>query len=482
MLIVDDFTRPAGLSSRRTSKRNINNKSVDAYVSKRRYGNNYIDSDDEEELDELVPELNMYSPITKRNIIAVAKKETVKKLTPWQTYTSLIKGFIGTLILYIPNTMMIGGWLFNTIFFVPCTILTVLCSQQTLMARDALNAQSFSEIGFKLWGKPGRYLCDFVICASQIGIVMSYVYFIIQNCKVVVCQSTGVVVDKWWWCLMCIIIFTLLAWVRKQELFAKTHTFGVLMLIITVCVIMGYGGKEVKVSGWQLENYPMITWSFTDAIGFSITAFEGVPLIIPVYDITDNKELYPKIVTYVVLTCAVLFAVFGFFCVAAFDRDSLSSPLITDALPPDHKPNVIIWAIKILFILNLITSQPLQLTPIHQLIENYIYAGWPKTKKRQWSKNFTRFLMVCFVCVFTTILDSSINKFLAVNGAISATPVATLLPAVFHLKTSATTRAWVIVDWVIIIVSALIVVLCGFNSIKNWNDDTAPPDLCKYHY
>lgn len=75
---------------------------MDAYVYSRMFGNVNIDSDEEDDLNELLPELNMYSPNTKRNILAAARTETIKKLTPMQTYTSLIKGFIGTLILYLP--------------------------------------------------------------------------------------------------------------------------------------------------------------------------------------------------------------------------------------------------------------------------------------------------------------------------------------------------------------------------------------------
>lgn len=89
--------------STKTSKKSIRNqKDTGNYVYANKFGNHEIDTDEEEELDELVPDLKLLSPTTKRHIIGIAKKEAIKKLTPMQTYLSLIKGFIGTLILYLP--------------------------------------------------------------------------------------------------------------------------------------------------------------------------------------------------------------------------------------------------------------------------------------------------------------------------------------------------------------------------------------------
>jgi hypothetical protein len=52
--------------------------------------------------------------------------------------------------------------------------------------------------------------------------------------------------------------------------------------------------------------------------------------------------------------------------------------LITENLPDNGFINVV----KVLFCLNLVFSYPLQLYPVHVIIENILYAGWPKTKKR----------------------------------------------------------------------------------------------------
>ena len=52
--------------------------------------------------------------------------------------------------------------------------------------------------------------------------------------------------------------------------------------------------------------------------------------------------------------------------------------LITDDLPRTW----VGYGVKILFSLNLFFSYPLVLYPAIIVIENIIYDGWPKTKKR----------------------------------------------------------------------------------------------------
>ena len=110
---------------------------------------------------------------------------------------------------------------------------------------------------------------------------------------------------------------------------------------------------------------------FSDAFGFSIYAFEGTGLVLPIQEITRDRENYPKIVKYVFITVALMYISFGTVCVLAYGTD-LNTPLITDQIPQTPMS----WTIKILFCINLLVSQVLMLHPVHQTIESALYAGW----------------------------------------------------------------------------------------------------------
>jgi proton-coupled amino acid transporter len=126
------------------------------------------------------------------------------------------------------------------------------------------------------------------------------------------------------------------------------------------------------------------------------------------------------------------------------------------------------WIVKILIIIMLITSYPLQMFPVHNIIENILYVGWPKSKKRQWCKNFTRTLMVLATCLFTKMLGERVDKFMSILGALSCTPVAFSLPAIFHYKACAKTTKDKVIDLTIFGISMIILVFCTTTSLIDW--------------
>ena len=123
-----------------------------------------------------------------------------------------------------------------------------------------------------------------------------------------------------------------------------------------------------------------------------------------------------------------------------------------------------------LFSLNLFFSFPLVLYPAHIVIETILYAGWPKTKKRQWSKNFTRTLLVGVAVIITISIGTKLNKFLSIAGALTCSPIAFTFPALFHLYSCADTPKQKAIDIAIVVISLVILVFSTFLGIYHWSD------------
>lgn len=83
---------------------------------------------------------------------------------------------------------------------------------------------------------------------------------------------------------------------------------------------------------------------------------------------------------------------------------------------------------------NLLFSFPLIIYPTIMINENYLFSGWEKTPKRQWAKNINRAFVVAIVVGLTIALEQKVDKFLAILGALACTPVAFLLPSIFHYQ------------------------------------------------
>lgn len=132
-------------------------------------------------------------------------------------------------------------------------------------------------------------------------------------------------------------------------------------------------------NNWEHSNVKAFNGKlFADAIGFSVYSFEGIGIIIPVKDITANKENYFSVLTAVLVFITACYIFFGLYTAFAWNLDG-ESPLITDYLP---KNNAWVWVINLLFCINLFISYTLMIWPANMVIESYLYAGWPKSKKR----------------------------------------------------------------------------------------------------
>lgn len=160
---------------------------------------------------------------------------------------------------------------------------TMHCASLLLETRKKLEADSFAEIGEKLFGRLGRALVDICLIASQTGFCCAYVFFIKRNYAKILESQFDWDVDENVIAILCFIGFTLLAFVRKIEVFAKFHLFADIMIVLTITVIVIYGSIELAKTGNKVSQVPFInSETYTDAIGFSVYCFEGIGVILPV--------------------------------------------------------------------------------------------------------------------------------------------------------------------------------------------------------
>ena len=85
-------------------------------------------------------------------------------------------------------------------------------------------------------------------------------------------------------------------------------------------------------------------------------------------------------------------------------------------------------------------------------------------------KNMTRTIIVIASVALALILWDNLTKFLSVTGALTCTPIAFILPALFHYKACAETKAQRIIDMTIVVGMTIIGVFCTVLAFVTWND------------
>jgi hypothetical protein len=158
------------LSKEGSAKKKKNTTS--SFVAASKYGETRQESDEEDD-----GRLAGLTPNTKRRIVHEIEVEGTGKLGAFATAFTLFKGFVATGILYMPKNFVNGGWLFSPFILFVCMLLTLYCIKLLLDVRAKLGG-SFSEIGFKSYGRCGKMMVDITLFGSQTGFTCAYVYFI----------------------------------------------------------------------------------------------------------------------------------------------------------------------------------------------------------------------------------------------------------------------------------------------------------------
>lgn len=154
---------------------------AEAYAIRHAYGNQPDDTDEDEELDENMKlKLSEATPITRRSLRSQIEEERVGKIGPAGTFFTLLKGFVAAGVLFLPKGFVTGGWLFSSIALIASCLLTIVCALKLVAIRKKYKI-SYSDIGFKAYGLPGKIAVDFFLAFTQTIFVCAYVTFIVTS-------------------------------------------------------------------------------------------------------------------------------------------------------------------------------------------------------------------------------------------------------------------------------------------------------------
>jgi len=112
--------------------------------------------------------------------------------------------------------------------------------------RKKTGGRSFTEIGEICYGTPGKTAVNVSLGLCQLGYPIAFLFFIIQNFYDLIQYVDSSVHEektKNWVAFFWFLIFVGICWVRKLTIFAKTHVFADVMIMLMLMVVVWYGLK-----------------------------------------------------------------------------------------------------------------------------------------------------------------------------------------------------------------------------------------------
>jgi len=417
--------------------------------------------------------------LTKKKIQDSAHEDEakqIKKLGPIATCFTIMKGFVGTGVLYIPKDFKNGGYIFAPITLIVSMFVTLYCAGLLIKTHDKVGG-SFPEMGEKAYGRPGKIFVEVCLVASQFSFCIAYVYFIASQIGaaggVIPCITGdnsqcdgGTIINRWIWLPICMVIYVPLVMVRRIEVFAATHFFGDCMIIITIIILFIYAGANINKNGIQMEGIAPAGPFLGTAIGFSVYTYEGIGVIIPIKEVTACEKDYYKLLCITVSLIATVYVIFGEVTLLAWgSTPNFDLPLITSSLPDT---SVVTYIVKILFSFNMVCTYPLMIHPANLVVESWFFGSWEKSRKRQMCKNFSRTIIVGLSCVIALGVFNTLDLFLGLTGALTCIPVAFMIPTACHYKLVAipnNDKKAKIIDLTILALSVITLIYCTYSSI-----------------
>lgn len=198
-----------------------------------------------------------------------------------KAFFMLVKAFVGTGVLFLPQAFSNGGLVFSLIAMAFIGYLTKHCMILLVETSRAFGNKSFGDLGQIIYGDWCKTLVLGSIAVSQMGFSCAYFIFVGQNLRdlLMIVSDCRYILPDWVFIVVQLALYIPLAWVRKIK------NFGITSLIADVFILAGLGyifvydlyligQKGVESVPWMnSEKFPLF-------IGTAMFAFEGIWYVI----------------------------------------------------------------------------------------------------------------------------------------------------------------------------------------------------------
>lgn len=164
----------------------------------------------------------------------------VTKLTPFETYIAVIKGYCATLILFIPHSFVNGGWAMTSFAFLFSVTISAICVLKLVDSALQTKIYSYSGLVEHVLGRKAKLLSEFMIALSQYSFSVTQFLFMVESLKTSLYALFGLEVSKLKLSISVLSVVIPLATVRDIGKLSPMFMIGTFVLLGTVIVVSAY--------------------------------------------------------------------------------------------------------------------------------------------------------------------------------------------------------------------------------------------------
>ncbi|RLN52100.1 hypothetical protein BBJ29_001624 [Phytophthora kernoviae] len=390
-------------------------------------------------------------------------KDSDKTTTLWHALLTLLKSFVGTGILFLPDGFRSGGILFSPLCLTFVAALTLYAMLRLLQCRELVGG-TYGHVGFKAYGSWGRRMVQMSIIMMQAGFCCTYVIFVAQNFAEVL-AFWGYGVETSTLILLQIAVYIPLSWIRYISYFSISNLIADVFILYGLAFILGNSfwllaknGPAKDVELFNQQDYPVF-------IGTSIFTFEGIGLVLPTQSSLNSarQARFPRLLSWTVVGLLFFYSFFAGINYITFGGEI--APMVTSSLPRNGWTS----SVQLGYALAQLLSYPLFLFPAVKILEEML--GFPvRASGKKVTKNFFRALTVLATVCIAYFGQGRLDLFVSIVGAFCCVPLSLVYPPLFHLKLNPNT-SWLdkIVDSFVVFVGLITFFYVTYSNLQSWS-------------
>jgi len=400
-------------------------------------------------------------------------------------FATLLKCFIGSGVLFLPRAFSNGGWGFSSAMMLVMAAITGTCILRLVECRQAVKG-SYGYLGQRAAGAWGRRAVDVSVVLSQAGFCCVYIIFIARNVLQLVNTGRCRLDGSWLWLIILLewFLFTPLTFVRRIASFGATNLLADALIVGSVVAVFAWcaAGFVAAPAGATLSVELFNGKSFSLMLGTAIYAFEGVGMVVPVYDSLSERaqRRFPYTMSATVAFVALLYTSFGL--VPYLYIVGLTGRPMDDAVTLNLPRVWWSYLIQAGYCVALTFSYPLMMHPAMAIMERgvapYIFqpaSAAPSGLSRYARGNVFRGFVVGVTLLVAIVGATELDNFVSLIGCFCCTPLAFIYPAWFHNQLVKPKGATRVVNWLIIVFGVGVFFFSTYEAIAGWSVTVIDP-------
>lgn len=400
------------------------------------------------------------------------RPQSAKLSSDFATVLVILKSFVGGTMVVMPATFLNTGLLNANLIFTGMGLSELWCMVKLIEAHRATGL-GFSTLAEKAMGRFGSAIVEVSLVVSQIGFVASEMIYVAKNGGPALRQSLQWEPGMSWEValLWLQLLFAIpMTWCRDLTSFTSLNCFGNLLVLFAIVALSAT--TIVGLSRHGMADSLPLTCPPQQALvfmGFSVYAFEGINMVIPMYTAHKNKDSFTCVLTGCIVFTIILFCVFA--SANAVLYGSNLKPILTMNLP--HDSMLGFWLMPTYSLASMVLV-PLMAFPIYEILEGrmrHIRVGrGGKLLSSESGVNIFRALLMVGCTVVAQCGGSNLDTFLALVGAWGCIPLAYVYPALIHNCTVAKTWGSKLGNYAMVICGICVAITCTVSAFGPSSD------------